>query len=340
MNTFEFPTLSHLSYRLWRLRRLIVVGALIPIIAYLLVALIRWGVTGYPPSGVFAFGFLCLVVVAIHAVLFPNATTETGMISLGLAFLVIAAPLAGNSILGWAVLILIAVVAAIFGQNRLLGLQMGSKKVATVISASVRTNAAQEQAMQAFGEVPERAETDRRSGAVDEDGMFPVFLTPQFSALIEGLDEEFDQGGDSADFDGEDIEHTDALEELEPMPSYWVRIEEQTDDYQKATIFLANGLGGFEPHSTNEIRIEKAGKGFKITETETLVAFEQGMSLGMWITEFQKDGMVMRRDRLEGLPEQALRTQHQDSLLMMLGRAFMRRLARRGADQHDLDSAE
>ena len=217
---------------------------------------------------------------------------------------------------------------------------MNSDKVATALSASVRTKASQEQAMQAFAEFPDRTQADRRSGPVDDDGKFPVFLTPPMMPMIEELhfepelsDEDETQTTLEAEGDLEEIEVPDEIDE---MPDYWVKIDEQMPDYQKASILMSDGLGGFNKNSTIEYRLDKSGNGLKVTETETLEAFEQGMRLGMWITDYQKDGLIMRRDRLESLPERAIRTQQQDSLLAMLGRMFMRRMMKRGVSGHEL----
>ncbi len=350
---FQWPTLPDIQYRLTRLRRLIVLGTLLPIAAFLLVMVIRWLVVGEAQGGLVLFSIFTLLLISAHAVLFPNATTETMMISVGLVILIVAAPLAGNSILGWLVLILGAAIFAIFGQGRLLRWQMGSKKAPTILTASIRTTAPKDEVLATFAEQPDRTQPDRRSGPVDAEGRFPVYLTPPERDIFEdfGIEEDQQPYMDSEDADedaegtdlaaiGEDIPGIESLDpdDLEPQPDYWARITESTPDYRKASILIADGLGGFTEQAVIEHRVDKAGKGWKLTETETLSNFEQGMSLGMWITDYQKDALIMRRDRLEGRPERSIRHQPNDSVLAMIGRAFMRRMARNSREGMEADA--
>ncbi len=350
---FSFPTFADVLYRLVRLRKLIFCGVMFPVAVYVLVQLLWWLAVGQPVTGVLTFAFIFFVVVASHAILFPNAMAETATVSVALAILVVAAPLAGNSVLGWLVLLLIAAFVAVFGQNRLLNWQMTGPKSARVLRASVYTTAPKEQAITAFTMQPNRDEDDHRSGAPDADGVFPVFLKMHDQGIDEGLGPEFDEmmqraARENADeireemealrdqgaFDGPDVG------ELASMPSYWVEIIEETADYQKIRAFVPDeGLARRE-HGITEYKFTPAGKGWTVTETETVMGFEQGLNLGMWMTDFQKDRLIMIRDRLEQRKSPALRLQHTHGLLTLLGRAFMRRQLRanmRDGDHIDLN---
>lgn len=342
---FKFPGFSDVLYRLLRLRRLLLAATLLPVATFALNQALATLWTGQPFAGLFAFTIFAFALVALHAVLFPNMMAETMTVSLALAVLVIAAPLAGGSILGWLVLILIAAWIAVFGQNRLLNWQISSDKSQVVLTARVKVCGDKAQILASFAPTPGQDAVDKQTGQADENGYFPTFITSHSQEMTEGFDADIDahlkQQYDAARAEVEDdldlIDYDDLHDNNQVVPSYWARIETQTEDYQKTAILSGASVDALIPHSTVEHRLKPSGKGWVVTEIETVKSFERGLSLGMWMTDYQKDGLVMLRDRIEARAVRAIRLQHQHGMLSLIGRAFLKRQLRRQMTEPDTD---
>jgi len=81
---FRFPSLAEIYYRIWRLRRLIMVAAMLPALCFAMLSV--WLGASGEMSGlrIVSFTLTCIGVVSAHAILFPNATIEALSLSLGL----------------------------------------------------------------------------------------------------------------------------------------------------------------------------------------------------------------------------------------------------------------
>ncbi len=87
---FEWPTTAQVFYRIMRLRRLIAVAAMLPVMVILGVSLFDPAVLSPLYASVASLAVVALV--AGHVVLFPNVTLETISLSLAVTFLVVSMP--------------------------------------------------------------------------------------------------------------------------------------------------------------------------------------------------------------------------------------------------------
>lgn len=88
---FEWPTTELVYYRIVRLRRLIAVAVLLPVMVILGVSFFDPAVL--PPLHASVAAIAIVALVAGHVVLFPNVTLETISLSLAVTFLVLSMPL-------------------------------------------------------------------------------------------------------------------------------------------------------------------------------------------------------------------------------------------------------
>ena len=86
---FRFPSLAEIYYRIWRLRRLIMVAAMLPALCFAMLSV--WLGASGEMSGlrIVSFTLTCIGVVSAHAILFPNATIEALSLSLGLVVIAV-----------------------------------------------------------------------------------------------------------------------------------------------------------------------------------------------------------------------------------------------------------
>ncbi|MEJ8560988.1 hypothetical protein QTO30_06965 [Yoonia sp. GPGPB17] len=96
---FIWPTSEQIVYRVMRLRRLIALAVMVPVVVMLGVALIDPSVLS-PERATLASVAVALLVVG-HVVLFPNVTLETISLSLSVTALVVAMPVI-KIVAGWA----------------------------------------------------------------------------------------------------------------------------------------------------------------------------------------------------------------------------------------------
>ncbi len=295
---FDWPELDEVAYRLLRLWRLILAVSLLPVVLLVAIQLAYWPFTGQPPAHFIAFWVLCLLPVGVHVVLFPNAHAETAMIGISISILVLLEPLvSGFGVLR--ILELIAlVVIVLFGQFLLMMIQAKTKLRPMIVKASVLTDSDMAAARQFFPFRPNQTGPKYASGPMGSDGVFAVTEVEEYNP--------FDRLNDAP---------TATTEVDQPAPVFWAKIVRDEPYEQETHIFTRDDAGATELLAQQTHRFVSVKDGVRVREMETVDSYPIGLWLGLWLTDFQKDGLVFMRDNLEGRSTMALRSAHEQSLL-------------------------
>lgn len=283
---FVLPELDEIGYRLWRLRRLILIGALAPALLWFLIGLAAWPFTGLAPGGSVTLFLFAAVILGLHAMLFPNANEETLTLSLGLMFLTLVEPLTGFSILArlaeWGVV----AAALVLLPPRLVDVLARLRPIRHRSTSRVVTEKTADQARRHFPARPEQELPYRLCGPADAEGRFPVTLVPSgplgFNA---GIDTAAGPAG----------------------PHVWARIVRNEPSRQETEFLSRDAAGQFELVSRLVHDIVAAPGGVRVVETEEIDGLPLGVSLLLWLTDYQCDGLIQARDMLEGRTSMALR---------------------------------
>ena len=331
---FAWPRSRDIVYRLIRLRRLIGVAAVLPVLVAGVSGLAGWALTGEAPGSLVPVAVLSVVTMTGHAVLFPQARAETMALSLTLCLLIVAAPLAGASVLGWAVLVLLGLVALMVLQSRLLLWEMATPLRPMKVRAQVRSTLDAEEARKRFPLRPGREDARLICGPADAEGIFPVRLpavsTGMADALCaayplpEGLEAEILAELDALDGEGGEDGAT-GPEPDEVGADFWAKILTDTVAGTDVLILTENAEGRLAEASRTTYRVFAKRQGCVLEESEVNPGFPIGAALGMWLTDFAQDGLVMTRDGLEGRETLSLRDTHDASLLNLIGFWLLRR---------------
>ena len=342
---FEFPAFSDITYRVWRLRRLIGVTTLLPLVIFALTGLFGFNALAGSTGGLALIGLVILSIIAAHTSIFPNAYEETLSISLVLAALALFLPAFGGSIFGWVIFIVFAIWLFMSGQTRISMWQMATKPHKPIIKAKVRTPAKIEAARSWFPLRPEMERGQYRCGPADADGVFPVWYDMPTVDVFEGINlpeqpeyataEEYCAalGIEPADPEYDEIVAEWGAEEEpdagESHASFWARIDEDSPECQRTEVLQRDGANSWTVETIVEHHFKPLKNGCIVTEIETPTAFPWGSSLTMWLNDFQKDGLVYLSDLLAEKDSKALKVTHRWSLLMLIGRWFMARQVNR-----------
>lgn len=342
--SFQFPSLSAALYRLFRLRRLYVFCCAIPLVVAALQAAVLQFSGGQPAFSIAALAPVVFLTIGLHILIFPRSHAETLAISSTLAFLVLAHPLAGNSVIGWVVMVLVGLFAGIMLQGRVTRSEMLSHEGPATLRAAVTTRADMDAARAHFALRPGQENARFLCGPADADGVFPVDVrdpaADESEALLsvfmpdEGADDwpqDFDEDPDAwrADLDEEARNLLDAAEHDSHGPAFWAAILHDTPERQVTLMLSENEAGRLEEYARVVTDFQPRKTGCKVTETEHTKAFPRVGRFMMWLTDFQADGLVFARDELEGRKTQALRGLASHSLLILMGMATMMLMARR-----------
>ena len=325
--SFAWPRPREIAYRLIRLRRLIGVAAVLPVLVAGAAGLLGWALGFGAPGSLLPVTVLSLGAMTLHVVLFPQARAETLALSITLSVLVLAAPLAGASVLGWALLLVLALVLVMLLQSRLLLWEMASPLRPMRVRARVRSMLDPAEALARFPLRPGRDEDGRLlCGPADADGVFPVRVVRPENAVIEGL------CADYAPPEGLEAELLAELEALEPdaaepeeLADFWALLLSDDESGVEAMILTLNAEGKLAEASRVSYRVLARRSGCVLEESDVNPEFPVGAALGMWLTDFATDGLVMTRDALEGRETLAIRATRETSLMMLLGGWMLRR---------------
>jgi hypothetical protein len=339
---FAFPSLDEILYRAWRLRRLIAFCSAIPFVIFALLGLV--GLNGLAGSvgGLIALAIVHTALIAAHAILFPNAAEETFALSITLSVFALIMAIIPNALIGLLLCVIFAGWALIWGQAKVPDIQSNTDLHDPETIAKVKVSAKPEAARSWFPLRPESERGQIKCGSVDRSGAFPVWfdlaavsvdvfsgLAPAEADVMDRVKSKLDQ----APVEKETSRHlAEQFQATQDEPSFWARVEIDEPDFQRTRLFFRDPSGKEEESSVVEHRFKKAKNGVVVTEIDTTLNYPKGLSLGMWLTDFQLDGLIHSRELLENSQALSLRAAHRWSLLTLAGRWFsMWQMGREGA---------
>ena len=339
---FAFPSLDEILYRAWRLRRLIAFCSAIPFVIFALLGLVGLnGLAGSVP-GLIALAVVHTALIAGHAVLFPNAAEETFALAITLSVFALIMAIIPSALMGLLLCLAFAVWAMIWGQAMVPDLQSRTEAHDPETTAKVKVSAKPEAARAWFPLRPNSERGQFKCGPVDKTDAFPVWfdlaavsvdvfsgLAPAETDVMDRVKSKLEQGNLSpekfADLQAVD-EKSRRLHEpfhtQQDEPSFWARIEIDKPDLQRTRLFFRGPSGKEEESSVVEHRFKTTKTGVVVTEIDTTLNYPKGLSLGMWLTDFQLDGLIHARELLENSQALSLRSAHRWSLLTLAGRWF------------------
>ncbi|MEO0915490.1 MAG: hypothetical protein AAFY31_00650 [Pseudomonadota bacterium] len=327
---FTFPSLEEILYRAWRLRRLIAVATALPFVVLALLGLVGLNGLAGTTGGLIALLIVHLALIGAHAVLFPNAAEETASLSVVLAVFALIMATVPGTIVALILCLGFAVWAMIWGQAMVPELQSRTETHDPETTARIRVKAKPEAVRSWFPLRPNSQRGHIKCGPKDKTGAFPVWFD------LAELSIDIFAGGPHVEGDvmdrvmsklGGDPDHTEEVPvnpsaEATGEPSFWARIDIDEPDLQRTRLFFRDDAGGETDSALVEHRFRSTKAGVVVTETDTTMNYPKGLSLGMWLTDFQLDGLIHSRELLENTVPKSLRSAHRWSLLTLGGRWF------------------
>lgn len=312
---FEFPSLQHVLYRAWRLRRLIALGTILPLLLFAFTGATGLGGPAGTATGLAVTLIMLLGLVGGHAVLFPNAWEETLAFSCLLAIFAVFVALLGGSVLAWIAFLIAAPWFVMHAQARILTAFTNTSRQRPAIKARIRIEAPAEKVRETLPLRPNREIGQFRCGPAGKDGVFPVWYDMPVTDIFDSF---MPAGEDTA---------TSAAEGV--SPSFFALIDTDKMDVQKTLILTLDSEGRWQTDAIVEHRFKTSGNATVVTETETPSSFPLGQIISLWLNDFQKDGLVYLRDLIEKRETFALRAAHRWSILTLTGKWVTARLSGR-----------
>ncbi|NNE88618.1 MAG: hypothetical protein HKN27_11125 [Silicimonas sp.] len=311
---FSWPSFADVVYRLHRLRRLIACGIVMPLVVFAIVGAFGFGWVG-SVGGLAVMALVLTVLIAGHAVAFPNAHQETVVLSLLLTALGFLAPVLGSSVFGWFLFVVFGFLFVFLGQTRVLSWEMSRKTHEPTFQSKVKTRAPLKEARAWFPLRPNSTRGQYRCGPKNAEGVFPVWYDMPVTTVFDALDlpEAADLGA---------LE--DALSDPETA-SFFAQVEDDEEDYQRTKILQSNNASG-PVLALVEHHFKPLKNGCMVAEMEAANDYPWGQTFSLWLNDFAKDGLVYHRDLLEGIETRSLRAAHRWSLLMLLSKRVMKRM--------------
>lgn len=303
-------TYQDACYRLFRLRRVLLVGSLLPVAGLAIGAWISqtpWILAGLAPICVAAFSFLLLALMLVR---FPNSPIEALALPLGMALTLVFVPLidrqdqftylfimvpglwidaAVHMALAWMVLFFALVPA--------LGLLDRLRAGQSTARSSVITDLPPEEAFAALTTQPNSRSDRSRSGPVDENGYFDVTV--------------WYQGSDPETF-----------KPTRQSYDYRMRILESEPLRQVASTVL--DCEGVVTTSVCEIRVTPTKNGSLCESREVQDHLSVLARINFWLTDYGADFLQGALDDAAGRDSHALCRQPQRSMLVCLACAMTR----------------
>lgn len=293
---FQWPTIEQISYRFMRLRRLIAVAVMVPMVVLLTLS---WAdplaLSAYHAS-LAALG-ICALVTA-HAVFFPNVTLETLALSVAATLLVVAMPwikavslwapqpheTAALLILtGFAVAatgVLMALVQIVIG-----GLVFAGPVVRKTLTTTTVVPCSPNVAFQQFALRPQIRRGRVLTGPEDENGFFDVAVA-------------------AAQTDGE----SDEVVRLD------AKVMQSSAEQHDVMLLLRNGSV-----TVTSLSFRAVSDGCEIQVRDLPGDFTAGMHLVFWLTDQQADNLTETTDLVFGNTARANGLAHNGSLLAAAG---------------------
>lgn len=349
---FAFPSLDEIMYRAWRLRRLIAFCSAIPFMIFALLGLVGLNGLAGSVAGLIALAVVHSLLIAGHAVLFPNAAEETFTLSVTLSVFALIMAIIPSALVGMLLCFAFASWATVWGQAKVPDIQSRTEPHDPETSARIKVSAKPETVRAWFPLRPESERGQFKCGAVDKSGAFPVWfdlasvsvdvfsgIAPAEADVIDRVKSKLEPGNltseeiaSARDVEDRSRQQHDHVQSQKDAPSFWARIEIDEPDFQRTRLFFREASGAEEESSVVEHRFKKAKGGIVVTEIDTTLNYPKGLSFGMWLTDFQLDGLIHTRELLENTAPKSLRSAHRWSLLTLAGRWFaLRQVDRAGA---------
>lgn len=325
---FTFPSLDEILYRAWRLRRLIAVATALPFILLAFLGLVGLNGLSGTTGGLIALLIVHAALIGAHAILFPNAAEETVAFSVTLAVFALIMAIVPGILVAVVLCLGFAIWAMIWGQAMVPDLQGRSAAHDPETTAKVRVKAKPEAARSWFPLRPNSQRGHITCGALDGTQAFPVWYelaetsVDIFSGVTPAEGDVMDRVMSKLGGVPDAVQETSmaATPQNKGEPSFWARIEIDEPDLQRTRLFFRDTAGVETVSSMIEHRFRTTKTGVVVTEIDTTMNYPKGMSLGMWLTDFQLDGLIHAKELLENTLPKSLRAAHRWSLLTLAGR--------------------
>lgn len=301
-------------YRFYRLRRLIALSLVLPILAVLAVAAFKG-----PAS--FILLTLAIGLPLAHVLRYPNAWTETLTVSLLTAILLALAGTIGPDIgllgLGLRLLGLALLGAVLFFvlNGPVTALLMSGPVVEMNARARRRTRLSPAEAKAGITLYPGRKDAKVDCGEPDEDGAFPVTIHHKMPALC-GPEETLDVLVYAQIVESGDMVHEVMSVDAGPLDDELTAPDETGEPADEET-----------PPAITVTRhvFTPTKRGTLVDVTEKGGALTRGQALGFWLQDYFADHLTDELDRAEGRPARANRFAPQDQLVGDIARRLVGR---------------
>ncbi len=293
---FDWPTPAQVIYRITRLRRVIVLAVVLPVLVMLGLSLLDPAVLS-PQSATLASLAVATLVIG-HVVLFPNVTLETISLSVSLTLLVVAMP-AIKAVAHWApaehvaaaLVILVAFAVAATGvmmailQILLGALVYAGPVVRLRLRSQLEVGCSVAVALRQCALKPQTRRGRVLTGEADENGFFDVAVASPIAADPENPDQPF-------------VVKVDA------------KVLASTPDRHDAMIVMRNGTV-----TVTSLTCVPTDKGCRIEIADLPGDFTLGMHVMFWLTDQQADNLTEMTDVILGHDARANGLAHGVSLL-------------------------
>lgn len=298
--SFEWPTPEQALYRVMRLRRLIALAVILPVVVMLTLSFVNPAVLAPTHATVAAMAVATLVVG--HVVLFPNVTLETIGLSLAVTGLVFAMPLI-KLVAQWApeghesgalvLLVGFAVVATGFAvaifEFVLSGLAFAGPTLQLKLKSTLNLPCSPEVMRRQCALQPDTRRGRVLSGSADENGFFEVAVATPNTADPQNADKPM-------------IVKVDA------------KVLHSSKNRHDVMVVLRNGSV-----TVTSQTFEKTADGCRILVSDMPSDFTLGMHALFWLTDQQADNLTEMSDIILGHENRANGLAHGVSLLSVAG---------------------
>ena len=297
---FEWPTADEMMYRIARLRRLVALALMVPVIVLFSAALID--PVSLPADRASLAAMAVAVLVVGHVALFPNVTLETISLSLSISFLVVSVPWI-KAVAQWApvehasaaLVILIVFAVALTGvlmallQIMLSALVYAGPALRLRLKTTLFVPCAPAVAHRQCALQPQTRRGRVVTGAVDENGFFDVAVVAPHHCDPEKPDQPL-------------VVKVDA------------KVLDSTPERHDVMMVLQNGSV-----TVTSQRFEAVDGGCQIEVSDMPGDFTLGMHAMFWLTDQQADNLTEMTDVIIGQEARANGLAHGVSLLSVAG---------------------
>lgn len=333
-------TLTDIAYRLFRLRRLIVILAFLPMPAIAFAGAL--GVT----TGLGHWA-LWLVALLACAVRFPHAWVDMTGFALAFSAVLLAAPLGALIGLGFVFGHMLGALGLFFGgmmlTNRLFLLEARPFPMKTLrYRARLRLPAGDLRAATFLR--PDAKVGFYRCGPADDEGVFEVVpedLTPpdpfarRLNDYTDVIEVKLDDPGAEAEARPATQPDHDAAAEDHPFEMRFAACVMREEDWEQELLFMVSDDEAAEPVALRQaIRPKKRGALYEKSETNEALGWITGA--GFWLNDVQGDYLTAAIDTQTGSVPKAIRTAPQGSPLSALASWLILRKMEKLADEAEM----